>query len=197
MGVRRHRRGEPEGARRARGARHGQPLRPRPQGAEAGDLLSRPRGPPRSLEKDDTPWTPAVPLFLALREALLLLKEETLEGRLARTHRLAEATRSAADALGIELYADRAHASDTVTALKNPDGMDDSQIRKPLLDRYNVELQGGQGAVKGKIFRIGHMGIADWPDLLVTFAALERILGTAGRLKNPGASLSAITNCMP
>jgi aspartate aminotransferase-like enzyme len=150
-----------------------------------------------NLEKDDTPWTPAVPLFLALREALLLLKEETLEGRLARTHRMAEATRAAAQALEIPFYADRSHASDTVTALKNPEGMDDSVIRKPLLDRYNIALQGGQGAVKGKIFRIGHMGIADWPDLLVTFAALERIFGKAGRLKHPGASLVAITERMP
>jgi aspartate aminotransferase-like enzyme len=150
-----------------------------------------------SLEKDDTPFTPAVPLFLALREALLLLKEETLEGRLARTHRLAEATRAAADAIGLELFPERSHASDTVTAIKNPAGMDDKMVRKVLLDRYNVEVQGGQGALKGKIFRIGHMGIADWPDLLVTFAALERILGKAGRLPQSGASLRAIAEKMP
>jgi aspartate aminotransferase-like enzyme len=150
-----------------------------------------------SLEKDDTPFTPAVPLFLALREALLLLKEETLEGRIARTHQLAEATRAAADAIGLELFPDRAYASDTVTALRNPSGMEDKQVRKALLDRYNVEVQGGQGALKGKVFRIGHMGIADWPDLLVTFAALEKILDKAGRLPHPGASLIAIEQKMP
>jgi len=150
-----------------------------------------------SLEKDDTPFTPAVPLFLALREALLLLKEETLEGRIARTHRLAEATRAAADAIGLELFPDRSYVSDTVTALRNPAGMEDKQVRKVLLDRYNVEVQGGQGALKGKVFRIGHMGIADWPDLLVTFAALEKILAQAGRLAHPGASLLAIEQKMP
>ncbi|HEV2428720.1 MAG TPA: alanine--glyoxylate aminotransferase family protein [Thermoplasmata archaeon] len=150
-----------------------------------------------SLEADDTPWTPAVPLFLALREALLLLQEETLEGRLERTHRLAEATRAASDALGLTIFPERSHASDTVTALANPEGMDDRSVRKALLDRYNIALQGGQGALKGKIFRIGHMGIADWPDLLVTFAALERILGKAGRLRSPGASLAAIVERMP
>ncbi|MCI4348922.1 MAG: alanine--glyoxylate aminotransferase family protein [Thermoplasmata archaeon] len=150
-----------------------------------------------SLQKDDTPWTPAVPLFLALREALLLLKEETLEGRLSRTHQLAEATRAGADALGIELFPERAHASDTVTALRNPEGMGDAEIRKPLLDRYHVAVQGGQGSVKGKIFRIGHMGIADWPDLLVTFAALERIFAKAGRLKKPGAALTEVASHMP
>jgi aspartate aminotransferase-like enzyme len=149
------------------------------------------------LEKNDTPWTPAVPLFLALREALLLLQAETLEGRLRHTHALAEATRAAADAAGLSLFPDRAHASDTVTALRNPEGLDDAAVRKALQDRYNVAVQGGQGALKGKIFRIGHMGIADWPDLLIVFAALERILAKAGRLPTPGAALAAIERFMP
>jgi aspartate aminotransferase-like enzyme len=151
----------------------------------------------KSIAQNDTPWTPAVPLFLALREALLLLKEETLEGRLARTHRLAEATRAACDEVGLELFPDRAYASDTVTALRNPPGLEDKDVRKALLDRYNVAVQGGQGSLKGKIFRIGHMGIADWPDLLVTFAALERILAKAGKLPVPGAALTALGERMP
>ncbi len=149
------------------------------------------------LEKNDTPWTPAVPLFLALREALLLLKEETLAGRLAKTRRLAEATRAAVDALGLELFPEREYASDTVTAIKNPAGMGDPELRKVLERQYNILLQGGQAALAGKIFRIGHMGIADWPDLLVTFAALERILGKAGRLPTPGAALRAVVDRMP
>lgn len=150
-----------------------------------------------SLEKNDTPWTPAVPLFLALREALVLLQEETLAGRLARTHRLAEATRAAALALGLELYPDPRYASDTVTAIRNPSGMEDAQVRKVLERQYNVLVQGGQGELTGKIFRIGHMGIADWPDLLTVFAALERILGKAGRLPRPGAALEEIVERMP
>jgi aspartate aminotransferase-like enzyme len=151
----------------------------------------------KSLEKDDTPWTPAVPLFLALREALLLLREEGLEHRLERTHRLAEATRAAVDGLGLALFPERRWASDTVTAIRNPDGMGDPELRKVLERQYGVLVQGGQGALTGKIFRIGHMGIADWPDLLVTFAALERILGKAGRLRAPGAALRAIVERMP
>jgi aspartate aminotransferase-like enzyme len=151
----------------------------------------------KDLEKNDTPWTPAVPLFLALREALAILKEETLQGRLDRTHRLAEATRAAVDALGLELFPVRTHASDTVTAIKNPAGLEDAQLRKPLQDTYHVILQGGQGALKGKIFRIGHMGIADWPDLLHCFASLERLLAKQGRLPASGASLKAIVEKMP
>ncbi|HYB78132.1 MAG TPA: alanine--glyoxylate aminotransferase family protein [Thermoplasmata archaeon] len=151
----------------------------------------------KSLEKNDTPWTPAVPLFLALREALLLLKEEGLEQRLERTRRLAEASRAAVRALGLELFPDPKYASDTVTAVKNPSGMGDPEFRKVLERQYNILLQGGQGALTGKIFRIGHMGIADWPDLLVTFAAIERILGKAGKLPAPGQALREIVDRMP
>jgi aspartate aminotransferase-like enzyme len=151
----------------------------------------------KSLEKNDTPWTPAVPLFLALREALAVLQEEGLAQRLERTHRLAEASRAAVDALGLSLFPDRRYASDTVTAVRNPDGMGDPELRKVLERQYNVLVQGGQGALTGRIFRIGHMGIADWPDLLVVFAALERILGKAGRLPAPGRALSAVVDRMP
>jgi aspartate aminotransferase-like enzyme len=150
-----------------------------------------------SLEKNDTPWTPAVPLFLALREALALLREEGLDRRLARTHRLAEAARAAAEALGLELFPDRRFASDTVTALRNPDGLGDPELRKSLERDYNVLVQGGQGSLVGKIFRLGHMGIADWPDLLVTFAALERILAKHDRRPRPGAALAEIVARMP
>ncbi len=150
-----------------------------------------------NLEKNDTPWTPAVPLFLALREALVLLKEEGLEARLKRTHELAEASRAAAAALGLELFPDPRYASDTVTAIHNPPGLAEADVRKVLQERYHVLLQGGQGPLNGKIFRIGHMGIADWADLLVTFAALERILAKAGRLSAPAVSLRAIAERMP
>ena len=151
----------------------------------------------KSLEKNDTPWTPAVPLFLALREALVLLREETLAARLDRTHRLAEATRAAVDALGLELFPERRSASDTVTAVKNPAGLGDAEVRKVLERQYNVLLQGGQGALTGRIFRVGHMGIADWPDLLVTFAALERVLARARSTPPSGAALRAILERMP
>jgi aspartate aminotransferase-like enzyme len=151
----------------------------------------------KSGEKNDTPWTPAVPLFLALREALLILQEETLEGRLERTRLLGEATRAAAAALGLELFPDPAYASDTVTAIRNPAGLSDADVRKVLQNRYNVLVQGGQGAVTGKIFRIGHMGIASWGDLLITVAGLERILAKAGRLPRAGAGLAAIVERMP
>jgi aspartate aminotransferase-like enzyme len=150
-----------------------------------------------SLEKNETPFTPAIQLFLALREALRLLQEETLAARIDRGHRLAEASRAASAALGLELLPDRQFASDTVTALKNPAGFADDAVRKELQSKYHVLLQGGQGALKGKIFRIGHMGIADWSDLLVTFAGLEKILARGGATFPPGAALNTLVSAMP
>ena len=151
----------------------------------------------KSIEKDDTPWTPAVPIFLALHEALKILEEEGVAKRQERTRLLARATRNAIKAMGLSLFPSEQFASDTVTAIRYPEGVEDSAFRAALRERHNVVVSGGQGEAKGTIFRIGHMGIADWPDLLVTFAALERVLSKHGRLPAPGASLSAIVERMP
>ncbi len=130
-------------------------------------------------DKNDTPYTPATHLYLAFREALRLLKEEGLENRIARTHRLAEATRAAVKAMGLELFPDPNYASDTVTGVWYPEGIDDS-LRKNLREKHGVVIAGGQAHVKGKIFRIGHMGICDFTDLLPTIGALEIELQNMG-----------------
>ncbi len=133
-----------------------------------------------ALAKEDTPYTPAVPLFLAFREALLLLKEEGLENRIARTTKLAEAARSAADELGLELFPDRRFASNTVTAMKYPFGIEDATFRKVLRETHRTTVAGGQGPLKGKIFRIGHMGICSFEDLEAGFRAIEATLRSMG-----------------
>jgi serine---pyruvate transaminase len=84
-----------------------------------------------------------------------------------------------------------------VTAILNPEGLGDADVRKVLQETYHVLVQGGQGALKGKIFRIGHMGIANWADLLVAFAGLERIVLRTGRLARAGPALQAIVERMP
>ncbi|MCI4323025.1 MAG: hypothetical protein L3K03_03235, partial [Thermoplasmata archaeon] len=128
---------------------------------------------------------------------LRLLKEETLAGRIERGHLLAEGTRAAAAAIGLSLFPDPRFASDTVTALKNPEGLPEDSVRKELQSKYHVLLQGGQASLKGKIFRIGHMGIADWSDLLITFAGLEKIMARSGAAYPPGTALSALMRSMP
>jgi aspartate aminotransferase-like enzyme len=145
-----------------------------------------------ALAKQDTPYTPAVPLFLAFREALLLLKEEGLENRIARTTRLAEATRSAADALRLELFPDRRFASNTVTAMKYPPGIEDAKFRKGLREAHRTTVAGGQGPLKGKIFRIGHMGICSFADLKEGFRAIETTLETMGHPVDKGRAVEAI-----
>lgn len=134
----------------------------------------------RIEKKSQTPWTPAIPLFLALREALLLLKEEGLENRLARIHGLAEAARSAAGSLGLELFPEPAYASDTVTAMRYPQGIEDLKFRDMLREEYGVIVAGGQAHIKGKIFRIGTMGLCTMTDLLCTFGAIESALRRMG-----------------
>lgn len=144
------------------------------------------------LAKQDTPFTPAVPLFLALREALRMLKEEGLENRIARTRKLAEAARAAYAAIDVDLYPDVRFASNTVTATRYPTGIDDAKFRKILREQYRVILAGGQGQLKGKIFRIGHMGICSFTDLVACFTGIEGALATMGHTFDRGAAVEEI-----
>src|SRR3989475_3381734 len=130
--------------------------------------------------KQDTPFTPAVPLFLAFREALRMLKEEGLDNRIARTRRLAEAARAGFDALDLRLFPDRRFASNTVTAVRYPTGVDDAAFRKELREKRGTVVAGGQGPLKGHIFRIGHMGICSFEDLEGGFQAFETTLTSMG-----------------
>jgi len=143
-------------------------------------------------DEEDTPYTPSIPLFLAVREALRLLKEEGLETRIQRTTRLAEACRTAAKAAGLSLYPDERVASNTVSAINYPPGADDSAFRKKLLKEHNVVVAGGQAQLKGKIFRIGHMGICSFEDLRATWAAIEAVLAGVLHPVKPGAAVAEI-----
>lgn len=143
-------------------------------------------------DDDDTPYTPAIPLFLAFREALRLLKEEGLETRLARTAALAEACRAAAKAINLRIYPEEAVASNTLTAIHYPPGVDDKAFRKAMLERHNVVVAGGQAELKGKIFRIGHMGICSFEDLRATWAAVEDVLAASGVPVKAGAAVAAV-----
>ena len=144
------------------------------------------------LAKQDTPYTPAVPLFLALREALRLLKEEGLENRIARTRKLAEAARAAYSAIDVDLFPDPRFASNTVTATTYPPGVEDAKFRKILREQYRVILAGGQSQLKGKIFRIGHMGICSFPDLAACFTGVEGTLAAMGHKFERGAAVAEV-----
>lgn len=145
----------------------------------------------KSIQKSTTPFTPAVPLIYGLKTALREIEAEGLENRIARHRRLAKATRAAAKAVGLELFADEAAASNTVTAIKIPAGLSDNVIRGRLKDEYGILLAGGQESVKGKIFRIGHMGNVDEVELLGVLSALELVLARGGHDFNLGDGAGA------
>jgi len=120
------------------------------------------------------PYTPATNLVFGLDEALNMLMEEGLENVFKRHTRLAEATRIAVKAWGLEILAKNSDEySNTITAILLPEGHDSDSLRKVILDEYNMSLGMGLNKIKGKVFRIGHLG--DFNDLMLagTLAGVE------------------------
>ena len=141
----------------------------------------------------ETPYTPSVSLTYAMNEALKIVMEEGLENRVARHHKAAKASVAAVKALGLELFADEAVSSATVTAVKMPEGIADADFRGTTRDKYGVELAGGQDHLKGNIFRIGHMGCISYKELVQTFAAIGMTLKGLGAIDDAGAGVASIT----
>ena len=145
----------------------------------------------KSAAKNQTPFTPAVPLYLALREACVIALEEGMEARIARHRKMAHAVRTAADVWGLPLFAqtDDLHAySTTATAICYPEGITDDDIRGKVRD-LGIEFSGGQDHLKGKIFRIGTMGATNAPELLAVLAMVQGAFNAAGySLKGDGVS---------
>ncbi|MFH1406989.1 MAG: alanine--glyoxylate aminotransferase family protein [Candidatus Omnitrophota bacterium] len=144
----------------------------------------------KALDKNDTPFTPAVSLVIGLCETLKIIKQEGLENVWKRHERLANAMRQAVKALGLELFAKSA-SSNAVTAVKAPQGIDSENVVKLLRDKYGVWIAGGQAHMKGKVFRIAHMGYMTEPDILVAISALEMVLVEIGYKCEQGAGVKA------
>jgi len=145
----------------------------------------------KALTKTDTPFTPAVNLMIALREALKIIKEESLDVVFARHKKMASSVRSAVKAMGLELFAPDAY-SDGVTAVKVPQGVDGEKLVKTMRDKYGVGIAGGQDAMKGKIFRIATMGYITPSDLIVCLAILEIVLSEMGYKFQLGSGVRAL-----
>ncbi|MHA1594727.1 MAG: pyridoxal-phosphate-dependent aminotransferase family protein [Candidatus Baldrarchaeia archaeon] len=147
-------------------------------------------------ERRETPFTPAISLFYALKVALELIREEGLENRIKRHIVCSKALREGLRSLNLKLLVkDEEFASRTVTAVINPDNILDSEIRKLMLDKYNIAIAGGMGKLKGKIFRVGTMGIIN-RDLVIRFLeALENVLRELGYdITEMGKSLVVANN---
>lgn len=144
------------------------------------------------IAENETPYTPAVPLFGACAEAVKMVHEEGLENRIQRHAKLAEASQKAARALGLELYPDPRHSSPTCTAIRYPAGIGDKEVRAVMKDKFGVLVAGGQEPeAKGKIFRIGHMGNVGFRELASCFTALEGALAKTSFKFQRGAAVSA------
>jgi len=144
----------------------------------------------KALEKTDTPFTPAINLVVALSEALNMMKADSLENIFLRHKKMAEATRQAMKALGLELFAPTC-ASDAVTAVKVPAGIDGEKLVKTMRDTYDVTIAGGQAELKGKVFRIAHMGYIEKTDIIAGISCLEKVLQQMGYKFNLGAGVKA------
>ena len=134
-----------------------------------------------ALPKGQTPWTPAMSIFFGLDAALERMAEEGAERIFTRHASIGRMVRDGVKSLGLDLLCqDERYASDTVTAIKCPEGIEVSALRNVLEDDYNVVVAGGQGKLQGKIFRIGHLGLVEDADIGETLQALAATLAKLG-----------------
>ncbi len=131
-------------------------------------------------EKKENPWTPAISIVFAFSVALKMMLKEGIKNIFARHERIGKMTRDGIKKLGLPLFADPAHASNTVTAVGIPEGLDGKKLRQVLRDEYKVVLAGGQQTLDGKIFRIGHLGMVNEKDIKEILTAIEKVLPLAG-----------------
>lgn len=134
----------------------------------------------KAYEKLNTAYTPGVSLFYGLEAALDMMLAEGMANVFARHALLARATRAAAKKLGLKLLAEDRCASNALTAVWSPEGIGADEIRKVVKNHYGVSFAGGQGILKGRAFRIAHMGFCDKTDILIAVGALEMALSQVG-----------------
>ena len=144
------------------------------------------------FDKPDTPFTPAISLIIALNESLKIIKEEGLENLFNRFKKMKQATAEAMQALGLELFADKNSASYAVSSVKVPEALDGAKLVKTMRDEYGVAFAGGQAHLKGKIFRIAHMGYITKDDLIKGIECLETVLEKMGYKFQKGAGVKKI-----
>ncbi len=146
--------------------------------------------------EDTTPFTPATHTFLGVAEALELLVEETLEVRVARNRRHAAAFRTAMARLGLDLLPAAGSESDTITAVRYPEGVGDADVRNVLKDEWGIVVAGGQAELKGKIFRVAHMGFVASSELASCVVALEACLARVAKTAPTGAAAGAFSDAL-
>ncbi|MEZ2224967.1 MAG: alanine--glyoxylate aminotransferase family protein [Microcoleus sp.] len=146
----------------------------------------------KEAAKNTTPFTPPVNMFFGLQVTLQMMKAEGLENVFARHKRLMTTTRAAVQALGLPLFAADDCASPAITSVMPPAEVDAQKVRTLMRKRFDISLADGQDHLKGKIFRIGHLGFVCDRDILAAISSLEVVLremGYEGFV--PGAGVAA------
>lgn len=151
----------------------------------------------KSIADDTTPYTPAVSLIVALNESLRMMRKEGLDNIYLRHARLGNGLRAAVKAMGLELFVkDKNAQSNAITAILPPEGISVADIRKTLKNDFDIIVADGQGKLKGKIFRMGHLGFVCERDMLASVGALEMTLNKLGYKVPKGAGTSALIATM-
>jgi len=143
----------------------------------------------KNLEKQTTPWTPAISLIIQQKKALDIIKSMGLEKILEHHRILADATRAGVKALGLELLSK--WPGNILTAIKVPASIDGVKLVKTMQDKYWAYIAGGQDPYKGKIFRIAHLGYMGGFDVITALTALEMTLSDLGYEFEVGSSIRA------
>lgn len=143
----------------------------------------------KSLAESDTPFTPANTLIRAQRASLKQIRAEGIENLWARHAKIAAACRAAVRAMGLEVFAER--PNNALTVITVPGGVDGTATLKKLEKQYGYKLADGQDTLKGKVWRLSHMGYTDAFEVLGAVAALELVLLESGFKLDPGAGLAA------
>ncbi|MDD5613538.1 MAG: aminotransferase class V-fold PLP-dependent enzyme, partial [Candidatus Omnitrophica bacterium] len=141
----------------------------------------------KTAAKSDTPWTPAVNMIVALKAALEMIKEEGIENIWDRHASLAKITRQAVTSLGLKIFAQ--NPSNAVTSVSMPEEMDSDKMVKFIREEFGISIAGGQSELKGKIFRIAHLGYVNIFDILAGVAAIEFALHSFGYKFNLGSGI--------
>lgn len=132
-----------------------------------------------NLAKNQTNFTSPVTLIIGLNESLKMLQTEGLGNVFKRHETLADATRKAVQAIGLDIYP-KESPSNSVTAIVAPSGIDGQAVYKNLREKYGITAAGGQDKAKGKVFRIAHLGYSDRFDVITAIAGIEMVLKGMG-----------------
>ena len=150
----------------------------------------------KTAAKDSNPFTPAVNLYFGLEAALDMMQTEGLETIFSRHARHRSAAQAGMKAIGLPLFAAEGYGSPAITAVA-PDGIDAEQLRKAVKEKFDILLAGGQDHLKGKVFRIGHLGFVCDRDVLTAVSAIEATLSSLGLHKGSlGAGVAAAAEAL-